>query len=184
MSSSPEARAPRELVIVFLDLSSYTMDARCTADDARLADIIDGYYERVATHAREGSGTVVKFIGDGALLVFPPDKADDALRALLDLKSDVDAWLTKIGWSSRLVVKAHCGTVVAGGFGPKGEKKFDVIGDEVNVTARLQTRSFGMTAQVFRQLSPESRKRFKKHTPPILYIPIEDKRPSNVAKWG
>jgi len=182
MIANSEGRAARELVIVFLDLSVYTQDARRTADDLRLADIVDGYYERVARRCVGAGGTVVKFIGDGALIVFPVDRADAAAGALFDLKSEVDEWLASLGWESRLVVKAHCGSVVAGLYGARDEKRFDVIGDEVNVAARLPTRSFALSAQAFRRLSPDTRKRFKKHTPPITYIPLEDRHPSNVAK--
>jgi len=35
---------------------------------------------------------------------------------------------------------------------------------------------FAMTPQVFRQLSAESRKAFKKHTPPVSYIPVAAQR--------
>ncbi len=78
----------------------------------------------------------------------------------------------------------HTGTVIAGPLGARGDKRFDVIGDTVNVAARLQTRSFAMSAEVFRLLSPEARKSFKKHTPPITYIPLDAAHPSNLAKWG
>jgi class 3 adenylate cyclase len=184
MSTTPaEPRATRELLIVFADLSFYTQDARRTNDDARVADIIDAYYERLSDGTRAAGGQVVKFIGDGALIVFPPERADAAVSALLDMKQEIDLWLQTERWDSRLVVKAHAGTVVASDFGGKGDKRFDVIGDEVNVTARLQTRGLAISAQAFRLLSPDLRKRFKKHTPPILYIPVEDRRPSNVAKW-
>jgi adenylate cyclase len=182
MDTNVAARASRELVICFLDLSTYTMDARRTADDGRLADIIDGYYERVAERTRGAGGTVVKFIGDGALLVFSASRADDAVAALLDLKADTDAWLAGLRWESRLVVKAHAGTVVAGPFGASDDKRFDVLGDEVNVAARLQTRTLAISAQAFRLLSPPLRQRFKKHTPPITYIRVEERHAPNVAK--
>jgi adenylate cyclase len=174
MTANENTRAPRELVICFLDLSTFTKDAR-RADDARVADIIDGYYERVAAHAARGGGRCVKFIGDGALLVFPPERADDAVLALLALKSDVDAWLAEERWDSRLVVKAHCDAVIAGDFGARDDKRFDIIGNAVNVAARLETRSFALSPQVFRRLSVDVRRRFKKHTPPMTYIPIEDR---------
>jgi adenylate cyclase len=182
MDTNVAARTSRELLICFLDLSTYTLDARRTADDGRLAGIIDGYYERVAASTHAGGGTVVKFIGDGALLVFPPERADDAVTALLDLKAGTDAWLAGMGWESRLVVKAHAGPVVAGPFGARDDKRFDVLGDEVNVAARLQTRTLAISAQAFRLLSPDLRKRFKKHTPPITYIRVEERHLSNLAK--
>jgi class 3 adenylate cyclase len=182
MDTSLATRTSRDLIICFLDLSSYTLDARRTADDGRLAGIVDGYYERVSERTRAAGGEVVKYIGDGALLVFPTASADDAVVALLGLKAETDTWLTTMGWDSRLVVKAHAGVVVAGPFGAKDKKTFDVLGDEVNVAARLQTRSFAISAQAFRLLSSAARKRFKKHTPPMTYIPIEDRHPSNVTK--
>jgi adenylate cyclase len=177
-----EPRAARELLVVFVDLSTYTQDARRTADDLRLADIVDAYYERVSAAVRAAGGNVVKFMGDGALLVFPTERADAAVTALLELTVSIGRWLEGERWESRLVVKAHAGTVIAGGFGGSGDKSFDVIGDAVNVAARLQTRAFALSADAFRLLSPEARKRFKKHTPPITYIPVEDRHPSNVAK--
>jgi adenylate cyclase len=177
MTTPVEPRRARELLICFLDLSVYTMDTRRTEDDARVADLMDRYYELVAEHAASGGGRVVKFIGDGALLVFPCERADDAVEALGKLKAAVDAWLATERWESRLVVKLHAGTVIAGEYGARAAKQFDVLGDAVNVTARLATRSLAMSAQAFRLLSPDARKRFKKHTPPITYIPIEDRHP-------
>ena len=175
MDITLEARAPRELVICFVDLSVYTMDTRRTADDAAVADIMDSYNERVTLAVNGAGGRVIKFIGDGALFVFPPESADAAVLAMLALRGQIDPWLATKRWESRLVVKMHCGTVIAGPYGGAGEKYFDVLGDAVNTTARLATRMCALSPQVFRLLSPEVRKRLKKHTPPILYIPIEDR---------
>src|ERR1700722_4157548 len=105
MDTSLVTRTSRDLIICFLDLSSYTLDARRTADDGRLAGIVDGYYERVSERTRAAGGEVVKYIGDGALLVFPTASADDAVAALLGLKAETDTWLTTMDWDSRLVVK-------------------------------------------------------------------------------
>jgi class 3 adenylate cyclase len=168
-----QPRAPRELVIAFLDLSLFTQDAR-RHDDMQVADMIDAYYERVAAAAHAAGGHIVKVIGDGVLLVFDPAHGDEAITALLALKSDVDAWLAGERWQCRLVVKAHCDVVIAGGYGAAGNKRFDVIGNAVNLTARIAARSFAVSPQVFRLLSPETRQKLKKHTPPITYIPLEE----------
>jgi adenylate cyclase len=167
-----EARRERELIVVFVDLSLFAKEAERRVE-VDIASTIDGYYERVADHVARGQGAVVKFIGDGALLVFDPSGADAALRALLDMRLDVDAWLAGAGWASRISIKAHSGAVIAGGFGARGAKSFDIIGNVVNIAARLP-RPFHVSPQVFRLLSPESRKELKKHTPPITYIPLGD----------
>jgi class 3 adenylate cyclase len=98
------------------------------------------------------------------------------------LRDSVNDMLCKEGWNSQLGVKMHVGDVVVGEFGPTDQKRFDIVGGEVNITARLPTRSFALSAEMFRSLSSEARALFKKHTPPITYIPLDDRRPSRIAK--
>jgi adenylate cyclase len=171
--SLTEGRARRDLIIVFVDLSLFTRESS-SRDDEATAALLDAYYERIANGTTRAGGTVVKFIGDGALLVFPVDRADDAMAGLFRLRQEVDEWLAERGSSSRLAIKAHAGSVIAGAFGARGDKRFDVLGDVVNTAARLP-RPFHVSPQVFRLLSSEGRKLFKKHTPPVTYIPLDDR---------
>jgi adenylate cyclase len=166
-------RAERDVVVGFLDLSFFTRDA-AREGDARAAEIVSEYYARVGGRVRAAGGTVVKYIGDGVLLVFGGDRADDAAGAVLALREEVDDWMRSLRWESRLTVKLHAGSVIAGSYGAPGDERFDVIGTTVNVAARLP-RPFHISPQVFRRLSPPMRQRFKKHTPPITYIPAEDR---------
>ena len=175
------SRATRRLLIAFIDLSGFARDAERTTDE-RLAELLDRYYERIGAAASSAGGALVKLIGDGALLVFPPERADDAVQALLDLRDAIPALFVEDGWHSALVVKLHAGDVVCGPFGATGAKRFDVIGGEVNICARLPTRSFALSAEAFRALTPDGRKRFKKHTLPVTYIPVSDRRPTPMTK--
>jgi class 3 adenylate cyclase len=110
----------------------------------------------------------VKFIGDGALIVFEEQFAEAGIAALLTLKEQTDAWLREVAPRSRLMVKAHFGPVIAGGFGPT--RTFDVIGETVNTTARLAADGFAISAEAFGKLKGEAlRQRFRKNTPPITY---------------
>jgi adenylate cyclase len=173
MNQDRIGRAERDVVVGFLDLSFYTRDAARTGD-AGVAEVVSEYYARVGARVQAAGGTVVKYIGDGVLIVFDGDRADAAAGAVLALREEIDGWMRSIGWESRLVVKLHAGTVIAGSFGAPGSERFDVIGGTVNVAARLP-RPFHVSPQVFRRLSPPMRQRFKKHTPPITYIPTEDR---------
>jgi hypothetical protein len=40
----------------------------------------------------------------------------------------------------------------------------------------LDAPGVALSGEAFRKLGPEMRKRFKKHTPPITYIRVEDPR--------
>jgi adenylate cyclase len=175
-------RGVRRMLVSFIDIAGFARGAERTAD-LELAALLDRYYDRVGEAAVAGGGRLVKLIGDGALLVFPLDgggTADLAVDALLALRTDVAAMFA--AWHATLVVKVHAGDVVCGLFGPRGDRRFDVVGGEVNVAARLATRDFALSAEAFRALSKPARARFKKHTPPVTYLPTEDRRPSAMTK--
>jgi class 3 adenylate cyclase len=178
----PDSRSVRRVMIAFIDLAGFARDAERIANDEQLAEQLDRYYERIGDLVERAGGIVVKHIGDGALLVFPPERADAAVLALLELRDDVATMFGKAGWSSTLVVKLHAGDAVCGPFGSRGAKHFDVIGGAVNIAARLPTRNFAISADAFRTLSPEGRALFKKHTPPVTYLPVDDHRPTPMTK--
>jgi adenylate cyclase len=96
--------------------------------------------------AGEG-GHVDKFIGDCVLAVFGApeafdDHADRAVRAAVAIGNRVnhaDGGLLDVG------VGVNSGTVIAGSIGGAGRLNFSVIGDAVNVAARVEraTRETG-----------------------------------------
>jgi class 3 adenylate cyclase len=174
--TAPAVHTELALLISFVDLSRFRVDSE-RLTDRELAALVDELYTRVSARIVGAGGAVVKFMGDAALIVFPESLVNEGVLALLELQEETDAWLRERGWDSRLIVKAHFGTAVAGPFGPRADRRHDVIGGAVNLAATLPTRSFALSAQAFRKLSPEVRRRFMKHTPPITYIPVGSQRP-------
>lgn len=170
------SRVSTPLLLVFVDLTRFAAQA-LREDDADVADALDAYYERIGDAVRQAGGTVIKFIGDATLATFPESSVDSAVRMLLELKDDVDRTMAARRWECRLGAKVHFGTVVAGSFGERDAKRYDVIGSAVNTAARLESRGITLSVEAFRKLGPDLRKRFKKHTPPITYIRAEDPRP-------
>ena len=170
-SSAHAVRAEHPLVIAFLDLIGFAKQST-RVSDAELAEHIDGYYARVAARVSAAGGHVVKFIGDGVLLVFHRAAADAAVATILDLKQEIDDWLVGLGWDCRLTAKVHAGDVIVGPFGGK----LDVIGREVNAAAMLDSTGVALSVPAFRALGPDMRTRFRKHTPPVTYIRLEDPR--------
>lgn len=114
-------------------------------------------------------------MGDAFLAVWAEERAGAGAAALPALKRDIDAWWAARGWDSRVVVKAHFGRAVAGPFG-QGER-FDVIGSEANLAATLPARTVSLSAEAFRCLESGERKAHRKHTAPVVYIPVDDPRP-------
>jgi class 3 adenylate cyclase len=170
-----ETHGETPLLVAFVDLTRFMAQSR-RVSDADQAATLDAYHERVAALAEAAGGRMVKTLGDGALVVFPEDAVDQGVAALLDIKDAVDALMDGHGWDCRLTVKAHFGAVIAGRFGAASDKRYDVFGKTVNTAATLNGNGVTLSVEAFRQLSPELRKRFKKHTPPVTYIRVEDKR--------
>ncbi|MFC1891952.1 adenylate/guanylate cyclase domain-containing protein [Thermodesulfobacteriota bacterium] len=163
-----------DLVVAFSDLTGFARFSRTkTRED--LFDFISGYYEFTGDIIEQAGGTVVKYIGDSILIAYPEEIVDDAVLNLISLKDSGDQWLRGKGSKCKHIIKVHCGAVICGEVGSGESKRFDIFGDTVNNTALLQSHGYSMTPQLFRKLNSNTRKYFKKHTPPITYIPIEER---------
>jgi len=170
-----ELRTEVPLLIAFVDLTRFGAQSERT-DDLELAETLDAYYEHIGAAVQGAGGTVVKFEGDAALIVFPASEVDRGVETLLALKDSVDHLMAQRGWGCRLIAKAHFGTVIAGPFGVAGDKRPDVIGRAVNTAAMLDATGVTLSVEAFRKLGRDLRARFKKHTPPITYIRNADPR--------
>ncbi len=177
------ARTETHLLVVFVDLTRFGIQSQ-RVDNVAIADTLDGYYEQVGAAVRAGGGRVVKFIGDGILIVFDEDKVDRGVETLLDLKDAIDGWMAERRWECRLVAKAHFGPVVAGPFGEADGKRYDVAGKTVNTAALLDATGVTLSVAAFRRLGPALRRRFKKHTASVTYIRAEDPRRPGRAMRG
>jgi adenylate cyclase len=162
-------RAATPLLIVSMDLTLFAAQSDRT-DDAELAETINNYYELIATAVDAAGGTVVKFIGDAALAVFPEHAVDAGVQMALELPASVDRFMAGHGWECRLRAKVHFGNAIAGQFGPEGNTHFDVIGRAVNAAAMLPSTGLALSAEAFEKLSPKLRSRFKQQGPPITYV--------------
>lgn len=168
------ARVEQPVLIVFADLTRFMANSR-SAGDAALAELLDGYYRHAEGLVAAAGGRVVKFMGDAFLAVWPEAGAGGGVEALPALKRDIDSWWGAKGWDSRVVFKAHFGSAVIGPFG--ADARFDVIGNEVNVAATLPARTVSLSAEAFRRLENGKRRAFRKHSAPVVYIPVDDPRP-------
>ena len=134
-------------IVGFTGLSSRDEDAAL-----RMVDTFQAITRRVVGQM---SGTLVKFLGDGGLAVFP--SADGAVRAGLAVQREFQARTAEIGSAAFLRVGIHLGEVVAA---PDG----DVYGDGVNTAARIQDEAAPgqvvVSADVWRQIRQRSGYRF------------------------
>jgi class 3 adenylate cyclase len=143
--------------VLFVDVVDFTSFA-AQADAREVVACLNELFEVVVPVIARHGGHVDKFEGDGLLAVFGapermPDHADRALRAALELTRRVngDAGIHGDGGSQqgevrfRIGAGINSGEVVAGAIGGGGRLNFSVIGDAVNVAARVEavTRKTG-----------------------------------------
>ncbi len=167
--SSPEKI---DLVVAFCDLTQFGRFAKSLSPE-KIFSFISEYYELAGDVIEQSGGFVVKFMGDAMLVTYPDDNVDRAILSLKELKDAGDDWIKSRGAPCKHVIKVHFGPVIRGQVGTREDKRLDVFGQTVMTAARLLSRGFAMTPQVFRKLGQETRKLFKKHTPPTTYIPVD-----------
>lgn len=135
-----------QTTIVFIDVRGFTaLTERLTATDVvrRLNRLFEGIVPIIHAHG----GHVDKFVGDGILAVFGAPRrqrnhAGQALAASIAVRQLVEQ---QPAGDLRVGIGLDSGTVVAGNVGGGGRFEFTVIGDAVNVAARVEacTRQTG-----------------------------------------
>jgi adenylate cyclase len=143
------ARIPGEEVdvtVAFIDLRGFTSFAERSEAREVVAYVNEFLELTVPTLTRHG-GHVNKFVGDGVLAVFGApvhfdDHADRAVAAASELARAVER---RFGERLGIGVGINSGRVLAGTIGGGGKLEFTVIGDPVNVAARVEemTRETG-----------------------------------------
>jgi adenylate cyclase len=107
-------------------------------------DLLDRYFECVATPIERHGGEILKLIGDAVLAVFPLHGAtragDGALSAAKDALREVAKLRTPSGEPVRIGVALHVGEVLFGNVGASRRLDFTVIGRAVNEVCRVEAR--------------------------------------------
>jgi hypothetical protein len=81
-----DVRSETALLIVFTDLSRFAAQS-LRESDSLIANVLDSYYEKVATATLAAGGNLVKCIGDGILIVFPESAIDAGWRRFWNSKT-------------------------------------------------------------------------------------------------
>ena len=134
------------VTVMFVDIHGFTTYAdRVTAREA--TDYLNEFFEVVVPLVVDHGGHVNKLLGDGLLGVFGApqplaDHADRALEAGRAILATVDATM---GDRCRIGIGLNSGLVLVGTVGGSGYTELGVIGDPVNVAARVEaaTRDLG-----------------------------------------
>ena len=146
LTAGRQIESERRLVtVVFADVTGFTaLSERLDPEDvsAVLNDCFSGLVSVVLRY----EGTIDKFIGDGIMAIFGAPLAHEndperAIRCALDMIAEIERYNERRGHELPgplgLHVGLHSGMVIAGNVGTDLRMNYSVIGDTVNLAARL-----------------------------------------------
>jgi class 3 adenylate cyclase len=124
---------------MFVDVRDFTPFAEANTAEDTVARL-NALFEIVVPAVVDAGGHVNKFLGDGALAVFgaPNDLADHADAAVAAAVLIQRLVAERFGGELRIGIGINTGVVIAGTIGGGGKLEFTLIGDTVNVAARVE----------------------------------------------
>jgi adenylate cyclase len=156
----------RELAVLFVDLVGSTALA-AQRPPHEVVELLNRFFTAVVEVVEAEDGWVNKFEGDAALVIFGAPRAhDDPAGAALAAARTLHARLVGETPEVAVGIGVSFGTVVAGNIGAEHRLEYTVIGDAVNVAARLTDLA-------------------KEHDPPLLTTTttLEAASESEAGRW-
>ncbi len=145
-------------VIMMTDMRGFTaLSDRLPGEE--VIELLDDYFDAIVTPVEARKGEILKFMGDGALSIFPA--ADDgdfseasvqaleaALEGLERLRMVNKARRETDRTEVRTGIGLHVGEVIFGNVGAATRLDFTVIGPAVNLASRIE----GLTKKLLRPI--------------------------------
>lgn len=148
--TDPEGRytpSLRSVTVLFADLQGFTK--MCTQmDPAVVVSILNGYFQSMSEALSKHHGQVTELMGDGMLALFGalranPWQVQDAVMGALAMREALVTYNAELKAKSlpelTFGIGIHQGDLLAGIMGNFELSKFGVVGDAINVAARVES---------------------------------------------
>jgi adenylate cyclase len=136
----------REVTVLFVDLRSFTRLSE-SMPPRDVLTLLNRYFDQMSGIVEIYHGVVDKYIGDAIMALFgapvaQPNHADSAILAALEMQSALARLNAELATEGRSKLSFGIGIntarVIAGNMGSSRRLNYSVVGDGVNVAARLQ----------------------------------------------
>lgn len=136
----------REVTVLFCDIRRFTALAE-TLPPTEVVQLLNEYFTRMIEIVTEHQGMVDKLMGDSVMALFGAplslgDEPMQAVRCALAMQRSVEEFneaRVRLGQPPlQMGIGINTGLVVAGNIGSAMRMEYTVIGDNVNIAARLQ----------------------------------------------
>lgn len=147
VSSQGKRSEHRRLCILFADIKNFT-PATEKADAEQVTGMLNTVFSRWSDIVRSHRGVIDKFIGDAVMVIFGLEKTEnaaaDAVGCAMEMIATLPALKKKLSASGLPVLEdirigINLGEVILGDIGSPERRNYTVVGDAVNIAARLET---------------------------------------------
>ena len=169
----------KEVSICFSDLRGFTPLGESFGDDVKgLTEVMNGYMDAITQPVLDAKGMIIKYIGDASMHIHnapidDPNHPKTAVQTGLNMLKAVEVFNEKLTKSGRPPVGMGAGINTGIGYigemGSTQRHSYDVLGDAVSTTARLegQCKAYG----VLLIIGPETYARTKDD---FFYLKLDD----------
>ena len=140
----------KEVSICFSDLRGFTPLGESFGDDVKgLTEVMNGYMDTITRPVLEANGMIIKYIGDASMHIHnapidDPDHAKTAVAVGLKMVAAVKEFSQELEARGRPGVKMGAGINTGLGYigemGSTARHSYDVLGDAVSTTARIESK--------------------------------------------
>jgi class 3 adenylate cyclase len=132
--------------VLFSDIRSFTTRSEAMTPE-RTIELLNSYFSEMTEAIQQNGGMVDKFIGDGIMASFgAPQSLPNASRCALEAAQEMLVRLRRLnlqlvenGQEPIVIgIGIHAGEVLAGNVGSVSRHEYTLIGDVVNIAARLE----------------------------------------------
>ncbi|NND31720.1 MAG: adenylate/guanylate cyclase domain-containing protein [Saprospiraceae bacterium] len=136
----------RNVTVLFADLKGFTKMCE-SMDPQQVVSILNGYFRAMSEALASHHGQVTELMGDGILALFGalssnPWQAQDAVLGAIAMRKSLEKYNEELKSRSlpqlSFGIGIHQGEVLAGVMGNAELSKFGVVGDTINVAARVE----------------------------------------------
>lgn len=179
----------RDLTIIMSDMRNFTGLGETYGDDVEaFTTTMNRYMTAIAEPILRNNGCLIKFIGDASLHVHgapiqekqDPDHAHAAVRTGLEMLHAVELFNIELQKEGKPSVGCglgiNTGPTLIGNIGSKDRFGYDVLGDSVSLTARLESQTKNYGVMIIISESTEQRTNDLFFTLPLDCIAVKGKK--------
>lgn len=141
----------RNVTILFSDIRGFTTFSE-KLEPRELLDILNNYFDQMINIIMKNGGVINKFIGDAMMVLYnAPNLCEySEIKAIISaiemngkLREFNSKYTQKYGFNLEIGTGINSGQVVSGNVGSEKRMEYTVIGDNVNISSRLQSVAKG-----------------------------------------